>query len=138
MHSLKTLSLQLSTAFFSFLHVFLNETFLINHLLGSSIFCRQRSATLCPVANEFNNIFRALICIIINNFARYCLFNERMPMEHMWIQTRMSVTHNIHFPFYYTSIRSLLLSAPFWCVFLISVVLSLLPTYALSLLFGGD
>ncbi len=30
----------------------LTETFLINHLLGSSIFFHQRSATLCPVANN--------------------------------------------------------------------------------------
>ncbi len=36
--------LQLSTCI-------LNETFLINHLLGSSIFCHQRSATLCTVTN---------------------------------------------------------------------------------------
>ncbi len=41
--------------------------------------------------------------------------------------------------FYYAPIRSLSLGAPFRYVFLISVALSLPPTYALSFsLFGGD
>ncbi len=39
--------------------------------------------------------------------------------------------------FYYTSIRSLSLGATFWYVFLISVVLSLLTTYALSFCLVG-
>ncbi len=54
----------------------LNQTFLINHLLGSSTFCYQWSATLCLVATSVYHLFSQYypfhFCSFFSFFCPFC------------------------------------------------------------------